>query len=161
MHFKSLPTGGSWALSETSRGPYQSLNSQLCSRERAHATCLALRISADGRAMLVNAGHLPPYLNGEPVMLEGALPLGIMEGAKPSIAEFQLGPDDRLVLLSDGIAEAADTDGNLFGFDRVQELIRSGSSAAEIASTAQAFGQEDDITVLSVTRTPILESIPA
>ena len=137
------------------------LNSQLCSREHAHATCLALRISADGHATLANAGHLPPYLNGQPLTLEGALPLGMIDGAKPSIAEFQLGPDDRLILLSDGIPEAVDRNGNLFGFDRVQQLIRSGSSVAEIASVAQKFGQEDDITVLSVTRTPALEVVPA
>jgi serine phosphatase RsbU (regulator of sigma subunit) len=57
------------------------------------------------------------------------------------------------MLLSDGVAEAMDTEGNLFGFDRVQELLRTATSAAEIPNAAQAFGQEDDISVVSVTRT--------
>jgi len=49
-------------------------------RGDAQATCLALRIDADGEATLTNAGHLPPYLNGEPLAMEGALPLGMLAG---------------------------------------------------------------------------------
>ena len=60
------------------------------------------------------------------------------------------------MLLSDGVAEATDSEGNLFGFDRVQELLRKTTSAAEIASAAQGFGQQDDISVISVTRTAVL-----
>ena len=45
-------------------------------RGDARATCLALRIARDGTVTLTNAGHLPPYLNGEPVEIEGSLPLG-------------------------------------------------------------------------------------
>jgi hypothetical protein len=52
------------------------------------------------------------------------------------------------------VAEATDERGNLFGFDRLLELVRSKPSAAKIAEAAQAFGQEDDISVISVTRAP-------
>jgi serine phosphatase RsbU (regulator of sigma subunit) len=38
------------------------LNQRLWGRSHAAATCLALRIAADGGAMLANAGHMPPYL---------------------------------------------------------------------------------------------------
>ena len=66
--------------------------------------------------------------------------------------QFQLKPNDRLMLLSDGVAEATDVNGELFGFERVHELLRTARSAAGIAGAAQAFGQEDDISVISVTR---------
>jgi serine/threonine protein phosphatase PrpC len=72
------------------------------------------------------------------------------------LMRFELRPEDRLMLLSDGVAEATDADGNLFGFDRVQDLLRTTTSAAEIARAAQAFGQLDDISVISVTRTAVL-----
>ena len=62
---------------------------------------------------------------------------------------------DRLVLLSDGVAEATNVKGELFGFERVLELVRWRPSATQIAEAAQAFGQEDDISVISVTRVPV------
>jgi Stage II sporulation protein E (SpoIIE) len=135
----------------------QALNRRLLGRGEAHATCLALLIAADGEITLANAGHMPPYLNGEPVAMEGALPLGMMEGAEFSAMSFTLAEGDKLVLVSDGIAEATDADGQLFGFDRVQELLRTGRSASEVAGAAQKFGQEDDISVIAVTRTAVLE----
>jgi len=85
--------------------------------------------------------------------MEGALPLGMMEGADFSIMNFQLREGGKLLLISDGIVEATDAEGRLFGFERVHELLRSAQSAAEVAIAAQTFGQEDDISVISVTRT--------
>jgi serine phosphatase RsbU (regulator of sigma subunit) len=135
----------------------QALNKRVLGRADAQATCLALRIAADGKITLANAGHMPPYLNGEPIAMEGALPLGMSEAADFSQMHFQLKPNDRLVLLSDGIVEATDENGNLFGFDRVHKLLHSTTTAAEIASAAQSFGQQDDISVISITRTPVAE----
>jgi hypothetical protein len=136
----------------------RALNNRLLGRGDAQATCLALRIDADGEATLVNAGHLPPYLNGEPLAMEGALPLGMLAGTVFSVMNFKLAEGDRLLLLSDGIAEARDADGRLFGFERVAQLLQSPPSAAELASAAQRFGQQDDISVISVTRTPVREA---
>ena len=135
----------------------QALNKRVLGRADAQATCLALSIAADGAVTLANAGHMPPYLNGEPVAMEGALPLGMSEAAEFSLMRFQLKLDDSLVLLSDGIVEATDPNGNLFGFDRVHSLLHSATTAAEIASAAQSFGQQDDISVISVTRTAVAE----
>jgi serine phosphatase RsbU (regulator of sigma subunit) len=93
-------------------------------RGDAQATCLALRIDADGGATLANAGHVAPYLNGEELPMEGALPLGMFEGAESSVMRFELKAGDKLVLMSDGIVEAMDANGKLFGFERVHELLR-------------------------------------
>jgi hypothetical protein len=135
----------------------QELNQRLMGRADAQATCLALRIEADGAATLANAGHVAPYLNGEELPMEGALPLGMFEGAEPSVMHFQLQQEDKLVLMSDGIAEATDASGQLHGFERVHGLLRTARTAAEVADAAQAFGQEDDISVISVTRTAVVE----
>ena len=135
----------------------QALNRRLMGRGEAIATCMALRIAADGESLLANAGHMPPYLNGEPLAMEGALPLGMMDDAEFSVMRFTLAPGDRLMLVSDGIVEATDAEGQLFGFDRVQQLLQTGKSAFEVAGAAQKFGQEDDISVIAVTRTAVLE----
>jgi serine phosphatase RsbU (regulator of sigma subunit) len=115
----------------------RTLNERLLGRGDAHATCLALNIKEDGQATLANAGHMPPYLNGEALAMDGALPLGMMEGTEFSVMRFRLAEGDRLMLLSDGIVEAKDEDGQLFGFERVQELLRRGKSASEVAGAAQ------------------------
>ena len=137
----------------------QALNQRLLGRSDAQATCLALRIDAEGTVTLANAGHMAPYLNGEPLPMEGALPLGMIEGAESSVMHFQLKPGDMLMLMSDGIAEATDADGHLFGFERTHELLRAAKSVTEIAHAAQAFGQEDDISLISVTRNEGLEPV--
>ncbi len=137
----------------------KSLNFRLCGR--GVATCVALRITEDGAVILANAGHVAPYLNGQSLPMEGALPLGILEAAEFSVMHFQLGLGDKLMLMSDGIAEATDENGRLFGFDRIHDLLRSTQTAATIAETAQQFGQQDDISVISVTRTAVLQPVAA
>ena len=84
--------------------------------------------------------------------MPGALPLGMIDGAEFSVLHFELAPGDILTLLSDGVAEATDERGELFGFDRIHALLAKHLSAAEIAATAQSFGQIDDISVLQVER---------
>jgi hypothetical protein len=139
----------------------QALNRRLMGRGDAHATALAMRIASDGSVILANAGHLPPYLNSKPVDMEGALPLGFVSDFQPSITRFRLSEGDRLLLTSDGVAEAMDTDGRLFGFERVEQMLARGPntrplSATALADAAQQFGQEDDISVISVIRVPQL-----
>jgi phosphoserine phosphatase RsbU/P len=124
---------------------------------RGLATCLAVRIEKDGRAVLANAGHLPPYLNGKEVAMEGALPLGAVAGVEFPVLNFRLNESDSLMLMTDGVAEAQDADGRLFGFERIAEMLRRGTVAAGLANAAQTFGQEDDITVLTVARATALE----
>jgi serine phosphatase RsbU (regulator of sigma subunit) len=137
------------------------LNRRLMGRGDAQATCLALRIDFDGRVTLANAGHMPPYLNGELLPVEGTLPLGMIEGNEISVMRCTLEENDRLVLLSDGVVEAMDVNGSLFGFERVHDLLHVAGTAAEVAAAAQAFGQQDDISVISVTRTSVLEPVVA
>jgi serine phosphatase RsbU (regulator of sigma subunit) len=60
----------------------------------------------------------------------------------------RLARGEHLVLLSDGIPEARNSGGELYGFERLSSLVLL--SAREIAQAAQSFGQEDDITVLTV-----------
>jgi serine phosphatase RsbU (regulator of sigma subunit) len=63
------------------------------------------------------------------------------------------------MLMSDGVAEAQDIHKELFGFQRIEEMLQRPISAAALASAAQAFGQEDDILVLRVHRESQPESI--
>ena len=111
-------------------------------------TCCAVRLALD-EVIIANAGHIPPYLNGRELELEPGLPLGMMRDV--SYAEVRLSnTSGQMTLVSDGVVEAANAKGELFGFDRTCEI--SGKSAAEIAEAAKAWGQNDDITVVTVRR---------
>ena len=130
----------------------RSLNTLLYGRGHANATCLAMQLDEHGNGILANAGHLPPYLNGKELPMEGAVPLGMIPSADFSEMRFRLKPGDRLMLLSDGVAEAQDEHGRLFGFDRIRTMLEKPVRAADVAAAAQAFGQQDDISVLSIVR---------
>ncbi|HEX4036932.1 MAG TPA: PP2C family protein-serine/threonine phosphatase [Acidobacteriaceae bacterium] len=120
------------------------------------ATCLCAELSATGALILANAGHLPPYRNGEEIPLDSGLPLGITADGTYGESTLALFPGDQLTLLSDGIVEARSATGELFGFDRTLDI--SSKSAEEIAQAAHAFGQEDDITVLTLNFAPADDS---
>jgi serine phosphatase RsbU (regulator of sigma subunit) len=112
------------------------------------ATCLCARIYPDGAMIISNAGHLSPYRDGREVELEPSLPLGVIANSSYTETKFQLNPGDRLVFLSDGVVEATNAEGELFGFERTQQV--SHEPARYIAQTAKHFGQTDDITVVSL-----------
>jgi hypothetical protein len=127
----------------------QSLNRVLTGSE-SFTTCQAAWFGANGEVVLANAGHLSPYLNSQEIALPGGLPLGALPDNTYDEIRLYLHPSDRILLLSDGVVEARRPSGELFGFDRVHNL--SNQSAFYIADAAKEFGQEDDITVLTVRR---------
>jgi hypothetical protein len=130
----------------------EALNEQLCERESSSATCMVLRFAPNGAVELANAGQLPPYLNGVEMQIEGALPLGIITGMDFPVTSFKLEPGDSLLLMSDGVVEAQNSHGELFGFERIEQMLRNPTTTTEIATAAQKFGQTDDILVLRIER---------
>jgi serine phosphatase RsbU (regulator of sigma subunit) len=114
------------------------------------ATCLCIDVAPDGTATLANAGHLPPYLDGSELAVENSLPLGLDSNTAYPETRFQLPQTAQLTLLSDGVAEARSPSGELFGFERT--AAASSGSAEEVAKAALSYGQEDDITVLTMIR---------
>ena len=127
------------------------LNCVLHGRVSGFVTCCATFIEADGGMTLANAGNPAPYRNGQEMAVEPGLPLGLLADATYAETRYQLAPSDRLTFISDGVLEATNPQGELYGFARTQAI--STESAAKIANTAELFGQDDDITVLTLTRT--------
>ncbi len=120
-------------------------------------TACCARFHPDGRVVLANAGHIPPYLEGRELPLENGLPLGISPHSAYSEAEIQA--TSALTFMSDGVVEARNPQGELLGFDRMAALTVK--PAAAIANAAQQWGQEDDITVLTVQRMANMEVVTA
>jgi len=91
--------------------------------------------------------------------VEPGLPLGLLAEATYAETRYRLAPEDKLTFVSDGVIEATNPQGELYGFVRTQAI--SNQPANAIAEAATQFGQEDDITVLSVTRTVDLNPLMA
>ena len=152
----SLVVGTLRTLAETNNDPVvilAGLNRRLHGRLRhGFATCLVLNLDAAGNCTLANAGHLAPFLDAHELVLPPALPLGLDPTATYESVTIHLKIHARLTLYTDGLLEARKPSGELFGFDRVRHLMDTSPSAAQAVQTAVAFGQDDDITVLTVTR---------
>lgn len=122
----------------------------LRAQDHGFITCLCLRIALDGEIVLANAGHLAPYLNGIEFPCESSLPLGLVPNLEYEKTTMQSKLGDQLTIMTDGVLEATNpVTKELFGFDRTAAV--SAQSAEEIAAAAQRFGQEDDITVVTIT----------
>jgi sigma-B regulation protein RsbU (phosphoserine phosphatase) len=133
-------------------GVLHNLNEALLTHEEhGFTTACCVRIEQDGRYTLANAGHLYPYIDGKEIATGPGLPLGISSDQHYVPVSGILQADQKIVLVSDGVLEARSASGELLGFDRLAQLTLK--SAREIADTAKAFGQQDDITALTLART--------
>jgi serine phosphatase RsbU (regulator of sigma subunit) len=152
-----LTIGAARVLNEDVEGPAELLTrlnrEMMRSSMEGFVTCLCAAIGRDGKLRLANAGHLAPYLNGEELPVESGLPLGILAGVEYSETVLCLSHGDSITFLSDGVVEAQNAAGELFGFARTKALATR--SAEEIALAAKAFGQADDITVLTLGFAPV------
>ena len=150
----TLALGALQVLAKESLGPaavLTKLNRHLAeTREEGFVTCVCARLSPEGEVTVANAGHLPPYRQGREIQLDPSLPLGIAPDAEYAETTLALAPGDTLTFLSDGVVEARNARGELFGFERTAAI--STEPAENLARAALDFGQEDDITVLTLTR---------
>jgi hypothetical protein len=125
----------------------QELNRVLLGGGGFTTCCCALFPTGGGPARVANAGHPAPYVDGREMDLEPALPLGVT--AEAFYLETAVS-GSMFTFVSDGVIEAANAAGELFGFERTREI--SARPAPEIAEAARAWGQNDDITVVTVRR---------
>jgi hypothetical protein len=160
-----LIVGSIRSTAETTASPaelLEALNRRLYGRlHGGFATCLALRLDPDGACTLASAGHPAPFLNDTEIALSGALPLGLIAGTTYKESAVRLNAGDHLALYTDGLLEARSGSGELYGFDRVRTLFAAQPDAAKATEAAVAFGQDDDITVLVLTRLGIGEASSA
>ena len=129
------------------------LNTRLHGRmQGGFATCLAMRLSPDGECTMASAGHPGPFLNRHWVELPGALPLGVLSNPGYKEQTISLKEGDHFSLYTDGLLEARNPSGEIFSFERLDALFSTRPNAAQATEAAVNFGQDDDITVLTLTR---------
>jgi serine phosphatase RsbU (regulator of sigma subunit)/predicted ester cyclase len=157
--------------SSSPREVLERVNEVLLARIPANmfVTCFyAILEPESGRLIYANAGHDLPYLrrrNGEAEELRArGMPLGLMLEMGYEEKEIVLDGGDSAFFYSDGLVEAHDPKGEMFGFPRLRALIAEQADGErslgdflmeELYSfVGEGWEQEDDITLLTLRRSP-------
>lgn len=120
----------------------------------------------NGELSYINAGHNPPLVgraDGSVDELDsGGFPLGIMPNAEFELGKMKLAPGEAVIVFSDGVSEAENTNGEEFGVERLSEVVKKhiGRSAAGLRDKIESSLSEftgtapanDDITLVIVKR---------
>ncbi len=133
---------------------------------RMFVTCLYMILEPEtGRLVYANAGHNLPYVRTEHGVVElraTGMPLGLLPGMDYPEHEAILAPGESVLLYSDGLVEAHDRAGDMFGFPRLRELMATELPSTELLDhlleelhgfVGKGWDQEDDITLVALQRT--------
>ena len=155
-------------LSSSSPGEVlERVNETLLTRvpSNTFVTCFyAILDPNSGHLVYANAGHDPPYVrrSGEAQELRArGMPLGLMPGVGYEEKEIVLEAGEAAFFYSDGLVEAHDPKGEMFGFPRLRALISEHSEQKPLGDflleelysfVGEDWEQEDDITLLTLRR---------
>jgi serine phosphatase RsbU (regulator of sigma subunit)/predicted ester cyclase len=128
-------------------------------------TCFyAILDPKSGILRYANAGHDLPYLhrNGDAEELRArGMPLGLMPGMRYEENEILFDAGEAALFYSDGLVEAHDSKGEMFGFPRLRKLVAEHGKERSLGDllleelysfTGKGWEQEDDITLLTLRR---------
>ena len=119
------------------------------------------------RITMANAGHMSPLIRKADGTVEEfnqetiGIPIGIMDGYPYEIVERDIAVGDMFVLITDGVDEAMNPDGELYTKERVHEFVAAGSPdpaemgralLADVRVHADGREQNDDITIMTFGR---------
>ncbi len=135
--------------------------------EKMFVTCLYLVLDPrTGHVVFANAGHNLPYVRTAAGVVEfraTGMPLGLLPGMEYEEREAVIEPGGNVLLYSDGIVEAHDPAGEMYGFPRLRADLASDLAGSKLldnlldrlhAFTGKGWEQEDDITLVTIRRSP-------
>ena len=134
-------------------------NAFLCRKVmgQKYATVLLCRLKPDGEMEYVNCGHVPPVLVSEGVITrpkDSNVPVGLLAGAEFKCATLKLPSGSRFVLVTDGVTEAENANGDFYGDERLEESANSEAPFDTIFSSVRNFCGDtplgDDCTILEL-----------
>jgi serine phosphatase RsbU (regulator of sigma subunit)/pSer/pThr/pTyr-binding forkhead associated (FHA) protein len=127
-----------------------------------YATLFYCLLHGDGKIYYVNAAHCPPMVlraNGERLELDAnSMPVGLIETAEFVVIEQELKAGDKVVIYSDGVTEAQNTEKGFFGKRRLRETVEAHAAESctaihdaiqeAVAAFTEGAPQSDDITLV-------------
>jgi len=121
-----------------------------------YATLILARICGSGELEYVNCGHIPPLIvSGDQVErpADSNLPVGLLPGAEYKSARVPLKSGNRVILVTDGVTEAQDAQGEFFEDARLEQAAKGGTLDDIFAAIAAFCGGTplgDDCTVVEL-----------
>ncbi len=134
-------------------------NAFLCRKVmgQKYATLLLCRLKANGELEYVNCGHVPPVLVSDGKIERpktSNVPVGLLAGAEFECAKLKLPSNGHFVMVTDGVTEAEDAQGEFYGDERLEESANSAAPYDSIFSSVKTFCGDtplsDDCTILEL-----------
>ena len=135
---------------------------------RMFVTCLYMVLEPEaGRVVYANAGHNLPYVRTAGGVIElraTGMPLGLLPGMDYPEHEAVIAPGESVLLYSDGLVEAHNRVGAMFGFPRLRELMATEQPGNDLLDhllemlhefVGRGWEQEDDITLVTLQRSAV------
>jgi serine phosphatase RsbU (regulator of sigma subunit) len=125
-----------------------------------YATLVIARLHPDGLVEYVNCGHVTPLLisqNGCAEVEGGNLPVGLLKDVSYESGTVQMAPGARLVIVTDGVTEAEDPVGDMYGSDRLAKLLPDCGRIEDVIGSISKFCAgtplNDDCTIVQLSYT--------
>lgn len=159
IHYRACQGG---ALSQV----LEDVNNELCQKNESGmfvTVWMGILDTQDGALTCVNAGHENPFVkrfNGAFRLFQDkhGLPLGVMQGMRYQEYTLQLNPGDSIFVYTDGVPEANNPDGELYGMQRLETALKGlkdpspqyvlKAVRADVDAFVGAAKQFDDLTML-------------
>lgn len=134
------------------------INSYLCSKNVGkYATMVLMRLQQDGSLEYINCGHILPRLhscNGVQRLHVSNVPVGLLADVPFTSSRSQLEPGCRVLLVSDGVTEAENAAGDMFGDERLDTALAA-NNLSRLAESVRGFcgavPYRDDCTMVELT----------
>ncbi|MCA9067924.1 MAG: SpoIIE family protein phosphatase, partial [Planctomycetaceae bacterium] len=149
------------------------INNHMCSNmvEGRFVTYVLVIIDLETHTMtLANAGHMSPLIRRADGTVDQfpdetiGIPVGIMEDYPYDVVSRVIEPGETVVIITDGVDEAMNSNEDLYTKERVVEFVKNGSPNAEelgkalladVRRHAGGWPQNDDITIMTFGRDPV------
>src|SRR5215468_5310796 len=107
-----------------------------------YATVIIIRVTKAGELEYVNCGHVPPLLVSDGNVTRpahGNLPVGLLKDATYESDRVQMRRGDRFILVTDGVTEAENAEGEFYDNERLEEIAAKSPTLEDIFASVSAF----------------------
>jgi serine phosphatase RsbU (regulator of sigma subunit) len=136
----------------------KALNRYICAKDISkYATMCVVRLDSTGTLEYVNCGHIHPLLkttDGVVELTESNLPVGLIPQAEYHAHRVMLKPGTRVLLVTDGVTEAEDEAGEMFGNARLESALSQSRGLEDVFQSLSRFcgnaSSADDCTLVEI-----------